>query len=122
MEATMKIIQSGLMVALGTMLALPVLAQTTQMTPARPAPALSAPSPSTTTRPTSPAASTGSGVVDINSASAEDLDKLPGIGKTRADAIIKNRPYRGKDDLLGRHIVPPNVYNGIKDKIIAKQG
>ena len=66
-----------------------------------------------------PASST---LVDINSASAEDLDKLPGVGKSRADAIIKNRPDKGKDDLLNRHVLPGNVYNGIKDKIVAKQG
>jgi DNA uptake protein ComE-like DNA-binding protein len=68
------------------------------------------------------AASTNSALVDINSASATDLDNLPGVGKSRAEAIIKNRPYKGKDDLVNRHIIPPNVYNGIKDKIVARQG
>ncbi len=62
------------------------------------------------------------GLVDINSASASDLDALPGIGKSRADAIVKNRPYNGKDDLVARHILPKNVYDGIKDKIIARKG
>ena len=60
-------------------------------------------------------------LVDINSASAEELDKLPGVGATRAKAIIANRPYNGKDDLTQRKIIPPNVYNQIKDKIIARQ-
>jgi DNA uptake protein ComE-like DNA-binding protein len=73
-----------------------------------------------TARTTAPAAS--STLVDINSASSSELDALPGVGKTRADAIIKNRPYKGKDDLTNRHIIPPNIYNGIKDKIIARQG
>jgi DNA uptake protein ComE-like DNA-binding protein len=60
-------------------------------------------------------------LLDINSASAEALDKLPGIGPARAQAIIANRPYHGKDDLTRRKIIPPNVYNQIKDKIIARQ-
>ena len=37
------------------------------------------------------------------------------------EAIIANRPYNGKDDLANRKIIPANVYNGIKDKIIARQ-
>jgi competence protein ComEA len=110
----MKTRHFGLTAVLAAMLALPAAAQTTQVTPTKPSPAL--------TDGTKPAAPVGSTVVDINSASAADLDKLPGIGKSRAEAIIKNRPNKGKDDLLTRHIVPPNVYNGIKDKIIAKQG
>jgi DNA uptake protein ComE-like DNA-binding protein len=61
------------------------------------------------------------GLIDINSASKDQLDKLPGIGAARADAIIKGRPYKGKDELINKHIIPENVYNGIKDKIIAKQ-
>jgi competence protein ComEA len=60
-------------------------------------------------------------LLDINSATKEQLDALPGIGSARADAIIKGRPYKGKDDLLHKKIIPKNVYDGIKDKIIAKQ-
>ena len=60
-------------------------------------------------------------LLDINSASKDQLDALPGIGSARAEAIIKNRPYNGKDDLVQRKIIPQNVYTGIKDKIIARQ-
>lgn len=139
----MNIGKIGLMGALAALLALPAVAQTTQTSPAKPMPSMPAPSPATTPSPgatlspakpaplaTAPSATTGARpmastnatLVDVNTASPEDLDKLPGIGKARADAIVKNRPYKGKDDLLNRHIIPPNVYNGIKDKIVAKQG
>ena len=70
--------------------------------------------------PTQPAA-THNALIDINSASKEALDALPGVGPVRAAAIIKGRPYKGKDDLLKKKIIPQNVYNGIKDKIIARQ-
>jgi competence protein ComEA len=56
------------------------------------------------------------GLIDINSASAEELRKLPGIGPVRVNAIIAHRPYNGKDDLVQRKIVPRYVYNRIKTK------
>jgi DNA uptake protein ComE-like DNA-binding protein len=59
--------------------------------------------------------------LDINSASAEELEKLEGIGPVRAAAIVKGRPYKGKDDLVRRKIVPQSVYDKISDRIIAKQ-
>ncbi|WP_036259861.1 ComEA family DNA-binding protein [Methylocapsa aurea] len=60
-------------------------------------------------------------LLDINTASLEDLRALKGIGDKRAADVIKNRPYKGKDDLVQRKIIPAAVYAGIKDKIIAKQ-
>jgi competence protein ComEA len=112
----MRIGQIGILGALVAMLALPAVAQTTQSTPAKP-------SPTVTTAPAAApkAAPAAASLVDINSAPAADLDALPGIGKARSAAIIKGRPYNGKDDLLNRKILPANVYAGIKDKIIAKQ-
>ena len=59
--------------------------------------------------------------MDINTASESELAKLKGIGEVRAKAIVKNRPYKGKDDLVQRKIIPQNVYDDIKDMIIAKQ-
>jgi competence protein ComEA len=59
--------------------------------------------------------------MDINSASEKDLATLPGIGEARAKAIVMGRPYKGKDELLAKKIVPANVYKDIQGKIIAKQ-
>lgn len=59
--------------------------------------------------------------MDINSASEKELATLKGIGDVRAKAIVKGRPYKGKDDLVQKKIVPQNVYDDIKEQIIAKQ-
>lgn len=59
--------------------------------------------------------------MDINSASEKELASLKGIGDVRAKAIVKGRPYKGKDDLVNKKIIPKGVYEGIKDQIIAKQ-
>jgi competence protein ComEA len=60
-------------------------------------------------------------LIDINSAGAEELSRLKGIGEARSAAIVKGRPYRGKDELVRKKILPESVYAGIKDQIIAKQ-
>jgi len=59
--------------------------------------------------------------IDINRAKPEQLMTLDGIGDARAKAIVKGRPYKAKDELVDKNIVPQAVYDKIKDKIIAKQ-
>lgn len=60
-------------------------------------------------------------LVDINSASKKELSELPKIGEARSNAIIKGRPYNGKDELVSKKILTQTVYDGIKDLVIAKQ-
>ena len=94
---------------------------TAPATPARPA-APMAPTTAAPAKPATPAATApAAALVDINSATKSELDALPGIGSARADAIIKGRPYRGKDELLSKKVIPSNAYDGIKDKVIARQ-
>ena len=59
--------------------------------------------------------------IDINTASAEELQSLKGIGDAYAKKIIDNRPYKGKDELVSKNVIPQATYNKIKGQIIAKQ-
>ncbi len=56
-------------------------------------------------------------LVDINMATSEELDGLPGIGTVTAQKIIAGRPYTAIDDLLSRKIVSASVFNKIKESI-----
>lgn len=66
-------------------------------------------------------ASAASSLLDINTATAAQLETLPGIGKAYAPKIIAGRPYHAKNDLVVRKIIPVSVYSGMKGRIIAKQ-
>jgi DNA uptake protein ComE-like DNA-binding protein len=61
-----------------------------------------------------------SSLIDINSASRDDLMALDGIGEVRAEAIIRARPFKAKTDLVERRLIPEAVYEKIADKVWAK--
>jgi competence protein ComEA len=59
--------------------------------------------------------------VDINSASKEDLMKLPGVGDAIADKIIAARPFKSKSELVSKSILTKAVYAKVSSRVIAKQ-
>jgi competence protein ComEA len=97
----------ALLIALVFALSTPVLAQTKTETAPK---ADKAPAPAK------------KDVLDINSASADELKTLPGVGDAYAKKIVDGRPFKGKDELVQKKIVPKGTYDKIKDQIVAKQG
>lgn len=107
--------------SLGLLAAAPSMAQAPQTAPAATNKMAPATAPKAAPAATTGAASAKIDLVDINSASPEALEALPGIGKAYSAAIVKGRPYKGKDELVQKKIVPEKTYDGIKDKVVAKQ-
>lgn len=93
-------------VVLGFALALPMAAQTSAS--------------SSSSKASKSAAATEK--MDINAATKDQLQTLPGIGDALSDKIIANRPYKTKRELVTKKVIPQATYEKIKDQIIAHQG
>jgi competence protein ComEA len=84
-------------------------------------PVLAQPKSDPATKSDKAGASTKKAPLDINSASPDELKGLPGIGDADAKTIVEGRPYKRKDELVQKKIVPQGTYDKIKDQVIAKQ-
>ena len=109
MRRSITLLVAGLF-ALGMLGASDALAQSKSTSPAKTAPAA-----------TKDDAKKAHEPIDINSATADELKTIPGIGDAYAKKIVDGRPYKRKDDLKTKKIVPDATYNKIKDHIVAKQ-
>jgi competence protein ComEA len=68
-----------------------------------------------------PAASRKTEKVDINTASEDQLKQLPGIGDAYAKKIVAGRPYKAKDELWEKKVIPKSTYQKIRDQVVAHQ-
>jgi len=107
--------------------AAPVFAQpaTTTTNPSPPSGAMAPAMPAAPKAPDSASRSTASvpksGLVDINTATAAELQALPGISEGDSAKIIHDRPYAETNQLVSRHVVSEATYDKIKDHVVAKQ-
>lgn len=118
-----RVVVRSLIAAMFVAIAMPALsAQTTPAKPAQTAPAK--PAATTPAKPATqakPAAPAKAALIDINSATKEELMTIAGIGEAYATKIIAGRPYKTKTELKTKKIVPDATYSKISAKIIAKQ-
>jgi len=76
---------------------------------------------SSTSKSTATAAAATTDKIDINTATADQLKAIPGIGDAYSKRIIDGRPYTAKNQLVSKGVLPQGVYDKIKDQIIANK-
>jgi len=102
-----QLLRTALIVLFGLMLNSPSFAQTKAKTGV--------------TKTTPRVAAQQAKLLDLNTTSKAELSTLPGIGDAYAQKIIDGRPYRQKNELVSKKIVPASTYAKIRDQVIAKQ-
>jgi competence protein ComEA len=127
----MRLMQIALASLIGAAMAFPAFAQpATTTVPAKPsvtAPAVMTPAVPATPATPAPAAAAAKPAkpvkpiptnVNVNTATPAELDALPGIGKSRAAAIIKGRPYKSVDEIDTKKVIPHAVFEKIKASLV----
>jgi competence protein ComEA len=69
------------------------------------------------TKTAAPAAAAATKLLNINTVSAADLEKLPKIGEARAKQIVAGRPYKSVDDLMAKKVLPQDAFDAVKSLI-----
>ena len=122
LTASMSTAQSGTTAPAPAKAATPAAKTTTSVTrSAQVAPSGATTSASGTTRVSTKSHMVARSRVDLNTASKEDLARLPGIGEDTADRIIAGRPYKSKVDLIKNKILTPAQYAKVRMMVTAKQ-